>query len=185
MYLKTSAGKILKQARLPKQYKVNSQITTPQVRLIGEDGKQIGILSRDQALDYALGQGADLVLVGERVAPPIAKIVDYNKFLYQENKREAEARKKQKVSGLKELRLGSPFAGQADVEARIKRGRQLLAQGYKVRFVVKFLGRQITHPEFGYRTLEQVAGSLGDVAKIERVAKFEGKLLVMVFAPNK
>lgn len=168
-----------------KQYKVNNLIQAVQLRLIGEDGKQIGILSRDEALDYALGQGADLVLIGESAQPPVARVVDFKKFLYQENKKEAEARKGQRASGVKELRIGSPFAAAADVEARVNRARGLLKQGYSVRFVVKFIGRQITHPEFGFKVINQIVESLKDSGKVDREAKFEGKLLTITIAPVK
>jgi translation initiation factor IF-3 len=168
-----------------KVYKVNSQITTPQVRLIGEDGKQIGVLARDEALDFALGQGSDMVLIGENANPPVARIIDFKKFLYQEQKKEAEARKGQKNSGTKEVRVGSPFAGTADVENRITRTRNFLSDGFNVKVVIKFSGRQITHPEFGHKIFDQFKEKLADCARVEREAKFEGKQLVITFAPNK
>ena len=168
-----------------KQFKANSLITAQSLRLIGEDGKQIGILSRDEAMDYALGQGADLVLIGESANPPVARIIDYKKFLYQEQKKEAESKKSQKASGIKELRIGSPFAGTADIKVRVNRAREMLTEGFKIKFVIKFIGRQITHPEFGHKIMNQIVDSLSDVAKIDREPKFEGKLLTMVLAPSK
>lgn len=168
-----------------KQFKVNNLITAPTLRLIGEDGKQVGVLSRDEAMDYALGQGADLVLIGEAANPPVAKIIDFKKFLYQEQKKEAESKRSQKASGIKELRLGSPFAGTADIKARVDRAREMLTEGFKVKFVIKFVGRQITHPEFGHKTMNQIVDTLADVGKIDRESKFEGKLLTMVLAPIK
>lgn len=167
-----------------KQYKVNSQIITPQVRLIGEDGKQVGVLTRDEALDFALGQGSDMVLIGENANPPVAKVIDFKKFLYQEQKKEAEARKGQKNSGTKEVRVGSPFAATADVENRITKTANFLEDGFNVKVVIKFSGRQITHPEFGHKILNQFKEKLGEKARLEREAKFEGKQLVITFAPN-
>lgn len=168
-----------------KQYKVNSLITAQTVRLISDEGKQIGVMGRDEALDYALGQGFDLVLIGESANPPVARITDYRKFLYQESKKEAENKKNQKNSGVKELRLGSPFAGQGDIQTRIDRAQEFLKDGFKVKFVIKFVGRQITHPEFGHKIMNQIIETLKDVSKIDREPKFEGKLLTMVVAPSK
>jgi len=170
---------------LIKQYKVNNLITSPQLRLIGEDGKQVGVFSREEALDYALGQGSDLVLIGETAKPPVARIIDFRKFIYQEQKKEAESKKSQRTSGIKELRIGSPFAGTADVETRIKRAKEFLDEGYKVKVVIKFVGRQITHPEFGHKIMNQVVESVKESGKIEREAKFEGKLLTLVLMPIK
>ncbi len=166
---------------MQKQYKVNSSINVPQVRLIGEDGKQVGIVNKDEALDFALGQGADLVLIGETAQPPVAKVIDFKKFLYQEQKKAAEARKGEK-GGTKEIRVGSPFAAQGDINTRIKRIREFLADGFNVKVVIKFAGRQMAHPEFGHKIFNQMKDSLADVAKIEREAKFEGKFLVITFS---
>lgn len=167
---------------MQKQYKVNSLINVPQVRLIGEDGKQVGIVSREEALDYALGQGSDLVLIGETANPPVAKIIDFKKFLYQEQKKEAEARKGQRGGGTKDIRVGSPFAAAGDVNTRIKRAREFLTDGFNVKVVIKFAGRQMAHPEFGYKIFNQMKAELSDIAKVEREAKFEGKFLVITFS---
>lgn len=167
-----------------KQYKVNSLVIAPQVRLIAQDGKQIGILSRDEALEYALGQGADLVLIGEQAKPPVAKIIDFKKFLYQEQKKENEAKKGQR-GGTKEIRVGSPLAASGDVEVRIKRVRKFLEDGFNVKVVIKFQGRQITHPEFGHKIVNQFKESLADIGKVGREAHFEGKQLITIFSPIK
>jgi len=175
----------LKKKGLLKPIKVNSSITVPKVRLVAEDGKQIGILERDEALEYALASGADLVLIGEKADPPVAKIIDFKKHLYQEQKREGEARKGQKNSGTKEIRVGSPFAAAADVQARINRTREFLATGFNVKIVIKFAGRQIAHPEFGHKIISRFKEELGSAAKVSREAHFEGKQLIVVFMPNK
>ncbi len=155
------------------------------MRLIAEDGKQIGILSRDEALDFALASGADLVLIGENAKPPVAKVIDFKKHLYQEQKKDAEARKGQKNSGVKEVRVGSPFAAEADVQTRINKTKKFLEDGFNVKIVIKFAGRQITHPEFGHKVINRIREELGDAAKIAREPKFEGKQLVVTFMPNK
>lgn len=168
-----------------KQYKVNSQIITPEVRLLGEDGKQIGILSRDVALDYALGQGADLVLIGEQAQPPIAKVINFKKFLYQEQKKDAEARRGQRGTGTKEIRVGSSLAAKADVEARIFRTAKLLEDGFNIKVVIKFQGRQITHPEFGHKIITAFVEGLAGKGKLARPARIEGKTLVGFFEPDR
>ncbi|MBI3887569.1 translation initiation factor IF-3 [Candidatus Microgenomates bacterium] len=168
-----------------KQYKVNSQIDVPQVRLISEEGKQVGVLDKDEALDYALGQGKDMVLIGETAKPPVAKVIDFKKFLYQEQKKEAENRKGQRGTGTKEIRVGGPFAGTADVEARINRTREYLEKGFNVKISIKFSGRQMSHPEFGHKILNQFKESLVGKGKVEREAKFEGKQLIITFSPSK
>lgn len=153
------------------------------MRLISEEGKQVGIFSRDEALEYALGQGSDLVLIGEKANPPVAKIIDFKKFLYQEQKKEAEARRGQRGTGTKEIRVGSPFAASADVEARIKRTEEFLKDGFNVKISIRFSGRQIAHPEFGYKIIDRFKEDLRDKAKAEREARFEGKQLVVTFSP--
>ncbi len=168
-----------------KQYKINNTITATEVRLIAEDGKQVGIFSKQDALEYALGQGADLVLIGEGAKPPVAKIVDFKKFLYQEQKKEAEARKGQRGSGTKEVRVGSPFAQAADIEVRVKRTKAFLEKGYNVKIVIKFAGRQMAHPEFGYKIITQFTEALNGIAKLDRPAKFEGKQLVATYSQTK
>lgn len=153
--------------------------------MISEEGKQIGVLLRDEALDYSLGQGKDLVLIGEMAKPPVAKIIDFKKFLYQEQKKEAEARKGQRGTGTKEIRVGSPFAAKDDVEARIRQTEKLLQDGFNVKIVIKFQGRQITHPEFGHKIVNQFKERLVSSGKLSRGARIEGKQLVAVFGPTK
>ncbi len=170
---------------MQKLYKVNSQITAPELRVIAEDGKQIGVLSRDEALDYALAAGKDLVLIGEMAKPPVAKAIDFKKFIYQESKKDNEARKGQRGGGTKELRVGSSLAAPADVAARINRAQKLLLAGFNVKVVVKYQGRQMAHQEFGHRIIAQFIEKLKDSGKLMRDPKIEGKTLVAFFAPAK
>ncbi len=170
---------------MQKQYKVNSAISAKEVRLIGEDGKQIGVLTRDEALEYAVGIGADLVLIGEKASPPVAKVIDFKKFLYQEQKKEKESKKSQKNTGLKEIWVGGPLAGQADIDARIRRTEEFLKDGFSVKVVVRFTGRQMAHPEFGHRIIDQFKVKLSEVGKIDKEARFEGKRLTAMFSPGK
>ncbi len=168
-----------------KTYKINNSIVAKELRVIGDDSKQIGILSRDEALDYALGQGLDLVLITETANPPVAKVIDYKKFLYQENKKGQEAKKNQKATGIKEVRVGSSFAGVADVTARIVQTKKFLAEGHLVKVSVKFAGRAITHPEFGHKIFARFKTDLEGAGKVDREAHFEGKHLVATFSPVK
>lgn len=166
-----------------KQYKVNSSIVAKEVRLLDVEGKQVGVMGKDEALDYALGQGFDLVLIGEGATPPVAKIIDFKKFLYQEKKKENVAKKGQKNSGIKELRVGGPFAGVADVAVRLRRAEAFLKEGYNVKIVVKFSGRQMAHPEFGHKIINEFKTKLAGIGKVERDTRFEGKQLVVTFGP--
>lgn len=170
---------------MQKQHKVNNSITAPSLRLIGEDNKQIGVVTREEALNYASGQDLDLVLISDSSNPPVAKVIDYKKFLYQEAKKEADAKKNQKNSGVKELKIGGPFTNERDVEIRMNRLKEMLADGFHVRLVIKFHGRQMAHPEFGHKIFDQITTGLADFAKIERERKFEGKMLTMVIGPKK
>ena len=142
--------------------------------MIGEDGKQIGVLPKAEAVDYAVGQGLDLVLIGEMAQPPVAKVVGYKKFLYQEEKKLKEAKKGQRATGVKEVRLG-----------RARQVLAFLADGYLVKVVVKFVGRQVTHPEFGHRVINKIVEMVGDKGKIDKPPHFEGKFLVATLSPVK
>lgn len=145
------------------------------------EGKQIGILDRFAALQNSREQGLDLVEIAPRAIPPVAKIVDFNKFLYQEEKRKREEKKKAKVSETKEVRLG-PFISDNDLGVMVKRAREFLLEGDKVRFVVKFRGRQVTRPEFGFATARKAIAMLEDISKVEREPHMEGRQLVAIIS---
>jgi translation initiation factor IF-3 len=146
------------------------------------DGKQIGVISRNEALEQARSQGLDLVEIAPMAKPPVAKIIDFKKFLYQEEKKKREEKKKAKSSETKEVRLG-PFMSDNDLGVMVKRAREFLGQGNKVRFVVFFSGRQITHPEFGHRILDKAISDLSAISKVEKERRLEGKKLVILISP--
>ncbi len=175
----------IRKNKLTKFYKINNQIQATELRVIGEDGKQIGVLPKAEAVDYAVGQGLDLILIGETAVPPVAKVADYKKFLYQEEKKLKEAKKGQRATGVKEVRLGSPFVAMGDIETRARQVLAFLADGYLVKVVVKFVGRQITHPEFGHRVINKIVEMVGDKGKVDKIAHFEGKFLVATLSPVK
>lgn len=165
-------------------YRTNERIFAQSLRVLDSQGKQIGVLSKFEALNKARSLGLDLVEIAPKAQPPVAKIIDFKKFLYQLAKKKREERKKAKVSETKEIRLG-PFMDNHDLEVMIRRGKEFLANGDKVRLVVKFIGRQIAHPEFGKEVLNKVILALSDISKIEREPRFEGKQLIAIITPEK
>ena len=164
-----------------KFYRRNERIAARELRVLDSDGKQIGILDRFAALHKARELGLDLVEIAPMAKPPVAKIVDFNKFLYQEEKKKREEKKKAKVSETKEVRLG-PFISDNDLKVMVKRAREFLVEGDKVRFVVKFRGRQVTRPEFGFATARKAIESLNDISKVERDPHMEGRQLVAILS---
>lgn len=167
-----------------KFYRTNERIYAHELRVLGPDGKQIGILSKYDALQKARELELDLVEVAATAKPPVARIIDFKKFLYQEEKKKKEEKKKAKVSETKEVRLG-PFMSDHDLQVSIRRGREFLEDGDKVRLVLKFRGRQITHPEFGYETIKKVVQALHGIAKLERDPHMEGKQLVALISAER
>lgn len=165
-------------------FRTNERIFARQLRVLDNEGKQIDVLSKEDALKLAREQGLDLVEIAPHAQPPVARIVDYNKFLYQQEKKKREEKRKAKVSETKEVRLG-PFMDDHDLMTMTKRAREFVEDGNKVRFVVKFHGRQITHPEFGHEVLNKVLGALSDISKIERDPHFEGKQLITIITAEK
>ncbi len=167
-----------------KFYRVNERIFSSTLRVLESGGKQLGILSRFSALEKAKKLGLDLVEIAPNAKPPVAKIIDFKKFLYQEEKKKKEEKKKSKRSETKELRLG-PFVNEHDLMVVLRKAREFLGDGNKVKFVVKFAGRQITHPEFGERILEKTIEFLSGVSKIEREKHFEGRQLIVILSPQR
>lgn len=165
-------------------YRVNERISAPSLRVIQSDGKQIGVLSRFDALKKAKEEGLDLVEIAPMANPPVAKVIDFNKFLYQEEKRKREEKRKTKTGETKEVRLG-PFMDDHDLLVMVNRARDFLADSNKVKLVVRFTGRQMAHPEFGHQILERTIEALSDVSKVEREKKFEGRQLIVILAPGK
>jgi len=165
-------------------FRTNERIFANSLRVLDSEGKQIGVLSKFDALAKAREEGLDLVEIAPAAVPPVAKIIDYNKFLYQMAKKKAEEKKKAKVSETKEIRLG-PFMEDHDLEVMRRRAEGFLEDGDKVRLVVKFKGRQITHPEFGFQIVKKFAQRLASVAKIEREPRLEGKQLIAILSPGR
>lgn len=165
-------------------YRTNDRIFGQEFRVLDADNKQIGVLSRMEALTLAREQELDLVEVAATAKPPVVKIVDFNKFLYQQAKKKQEEKKKAKVPETKEIRLG-PFMSDHDLEVVIRKGKEFLEDGDKIRLVLKFRGRQITHPEFGYQTMGKVTRALNDISKVDRDPRIEGKQMVALISPER
>ncbi|MBI5356817.1 translation initiation factor IF-3 [Candidatus Collierbacteria bacterium] len=152
--------------------------------MIDEKGTQIGVMTKAEALKKAQEMDLDLVLVAPSAKPAVAKIIDFSKFQFQQEKKEQTSRKKNKSQELKELRL-TPFMAENDLNVRLERARKFLKGGDKVRLVVYFKGRQITKKQFGYDILQQCKDSLAECGTPETEAKLRGKNLEVVFKPIK
>lgn len=167
-----------------KIYRVNERIFAHTLRVLDTQGKQIGVISKFEALQKAKEQELDLVEIAPGARPPVAKIIDFKKFLYQEAKKSREEKKKAKTSETKEVRLG-PFMSDNDLSVMTKRAKDFLEDGNKVRLVVTFSGRQITHPEFGHKILDKILADLAPISKLERERRLEGKKLMAIISPEK
>ncbi|HYC78207.1 MAG TPA: translation initiation factor IF-3 [Planctomycetota bacterium] len=164
--------------------RVNLQIRVPEVRVIGADNEQLGVMSTDQARGLARERLLDLVEISPTAVPPVCKIMDFGKFKYEQKKKENESRKKQHQMQLKELRLRTR-TGDHDVDVKLKKAREFLLEGDKVSFYVMFRGREVVHPEIGHGLLGRCVTELADIAKVERPARLEGKRMTMVLTPTK
>ena len=156
------------------------------MRAIGAEGEQLGVMPTVQALDLARAQGLDLVEVAPNARPPVARMMDYGRFMYEANRREREARKVRKSKATNELRevRFKTRIGEHDRNAKTRRVKRLLGEGSKVKVSVMFRGREMDHPEIGMNLLRTVATDLMDDALLERRPGFEGRFLTMVLAPN-
>ncbi len=147
-------------------------------------GAMIGILPIKEALAKAEELGIDLVEVAPLAKPPVAKLIDYSKFLYQLKKKKQEEKKGVKGSETKQIRFG-PFIGEHDLDIKLKKAKEFLEEGNKVKFSVRFTGRQMGHTEIGRGKLDMVLEKLGELAKVEREARMEGRQMVMMLTKNK
>lgn len=163
---------------------INEQIRDKEVRLIGEDGEQLGIVSSRDALKMAEEAGLDLVKIAPTAKPPVCKIVDYGKYKYEQVRKEKEAKKKQKVVDIKEVRL-SPNIEENDLKTKVNQARKFITKGDKVKVTLRFRGREMAHMQSGKAILDEFAEQLSDVAVIEKPAKLEGKSMMMVLTEKK
>ena len=165
-----------------KKLRVNETIRAKEVRLVGEKGEQLGIMPLTQALETAKKHNLDLVEVSPVAVPPVCRLLDYGKYRYTQAKKERQARKSQRISLLREVRL-RPNIGNHDFEAKLRLVKKLLDGRDKVRVSVLFRGREITHPEIGSRLLERMTESLKELASLDGQPSMEGGRMSVIFSP--
>ncbi|MBX3028221.1 translation initiation factor IF-3 [bacterium] len=165
-------------------HRINRRIRTPQVRLIGADGEQVGVVPIDEALRLAEQASLDLVEIAPTAQPPVCRILDYGKFKYQQHKKESEAKKKATVTQVKELRLGYR-TGVGDIERQIAKAREFLEEGDRVKFLLRFRGREMAYQHLGREKLLGVCEALKDVAITEGEPRMEGRMMGIVLAPSR
>lgn len=163
--------------------RVNKRIRISPVRVVDEDGKQLGVMPTKAALNLATQKGLDLVEVAANSRPPVCKIIDYGKYKYEEKKKQNEIKKRAASSETKQIKF-RPKTDQHDIEFKTRNARKFLNAGHKIQFEVKFKGRENAHPETGKAVLDKVLRELTDVAKLERPAKYENKSMIMVVGPK-
>jgi len=168
---------------ISKDMNVNEKIRAREVRLIDASGEQLGVKSKQEALEIAQKRELDLVLVAPNAKPPVCRIMDYGKYRYEQQKKEKEARKKQKVINLKEVRF-TPGIGDHDFNTKLRNARKFIEKGDKVKASVRFRGRAITHKELGQEVLDRLAKEVEDIAAVESRPKMEGRNMFMMLAPH-
>jgi len=166
------------------EHRINERIRTEKVRLIDENGENVGVVTIQDALRRADDAGLDLVEIAPNSEPPVCKIVNYSKFLYEKEKKEREARKAQTKIEIKEIRL-RPKTGDNHRDFKVRDARRWLQSGIKVRVTVRFRGREITYPELALEDLREIAESLQDVAEIEQAPNMEGKTMYMMLTAKR
>ncbi len=166
-----------------KHLRINERIIAKEVRLVGEEGEQLGIVPLYQAREIAREHNIDLVEVAAAAVPPVCRLLDYGKYRYEQARREREARKNQKICLLREVRL-RPKIGDHDFEAKTRSVKKLLNGGDKVKVTVMFRGREVTHPEIGWRLLQRMSESLTEVASVERQPVLDGKRMITILSPT-
>ncbi|MFV0491070.1 MAG: translation initiation factor IF-3 [Pseudorhodobacter sp.] len=166
--------------------RVNDRIRAPEIRLIGADGENVGVVTPARALAMAADVGLDLVEISPNAAPPVCKIMDFGKFKYEQQKREAEARKKQHIIEIKEIKF-RPGTDKHDYDVKMRSVLKFLGEGDKVKVTLRFRGREMAHQELGLDLLNRVAADVteAEAGKVEAMPKLEGRQMVMMIAPTK
>ena len=168
---------------MPDKYRVNKRIRAQELRVIGEEGNSLGIISLEEALKAAEEAGLDLVEVAPNSKPPVAKIMDYGKFKYQMGKRERETRKKQKHVSIKEVKMG-PKIGDHDFDFKRDHGAAFLKEGHRLKVTIKFRGREMSHTELGREILDRMREALSEFGKVEVPPRLEGRNMFMMLVPK-
>lgn len=162
---------------------MNDRIRSAEIRLIGADGENIGIVTPARAMAMAAEAGLDLVEISPNAEPPVCKIMDFGKFKYEQQKREAEARKKQKIIEIKEIKF-RPGTDTHDYGVKMRSVLKFLDEGDKVKVTLRFRGREMAHQDLGLELLNRVAGDVGDAGKVESMPRLEGRQMVMMIGPK-
>lgn len=168
----------------PPEPRINERIRVPEVRLIDEEGRQVGVVRTSEAIAMARQRDVDLVEVAAQASPPVARLMDFGRFKYEQSKKDREAKKHQTNSQLREVRM-KPKIDDHDVDFKTRTAAKLLKQGDKVKVTVMFRGREITHPQIGKNLLDRVFKSLEEIAVLERDAMLEGRHMTIIVAPDK
>ena len=163
----------------PKGPKANERIRTPQVQVIGSDGKNLGTLATQEAINIARQEGLDLIEISPNANPPVCKIIDIGKYKYDLQKKANKAKKKQKIINLKEIKL-RPTTETHDYNFKIKNANKFLAKGDKVKFTVQFKGREMQHTNLGYNLMNRIINDTSTLGKVEVRPKFEGRQIIMI-----
>lgn len=163
--------------------RINHRIRVPEVRVVGPDGSNLGVLPTDEALRRAQEGGYDLVEVNPKASPPVCKILDFGKFKYEEKKKAREAKKKQAVVEVKEIKL-RPKTDDHDLMVKVRAARKFLEAGNKVKFTCRFRGREITHPEVAYQQFNEILSKLEDLTNLEQRPTMEGRAMATIVSPK-
>ncbi|WP_092138190.1 translation initiation factor IF-3 [Cupriavidus sp. YR651] len=167
-----------------KGHRINREISAPELRLVGVDNEQLGIVKFMDALRLAEDKDLDLVEIAPNATPPVARIMDYGKFKYEEAKRAHEAKLKQKIIQVKEVKF-RPGTDDGDYNVKLRNLRRFLEEGDKTKITLRFRGREMAHQEIGARMLERLKADLEELGQVEQMPKMEGRQMVMVLAPKK
>ncbi|MDE0539022.1 MAG: translation initiation factor IF-3 [Rhodospirillales bacterium] len=163
--------------------RVNEDIDNAQIRLVDADGEMIGVVPTEEALDRAADAGLDLVEVSPNADPPVCKILDFGKLKYENQKKKAEARKKQKTIDVKEIKM-RPGIEEHDYQVKMRSMRRFIDDGDKVKVTLRFRGREMAHQDLGAKVLDRVRDDMDELAKVEQFPQLEGRQMTMVFAPR-
>ena len=161
---------------------MNDRIRAPEIRLIGAEGENVGVVKPERALDMAFNAGLDLVEISPNANPPVCKIMDFGKYKYEQQKRESEARKKQKIIEIKEVKF-RPNTDTNDYDVKMRNVFKFLENGDKVKVTLRFRGREMAHQELGRELLNRVAEDVKELGKIENMPKMEGRQMIMMIGP--
>ena len=168
---------------ISKDWWINEEIRAREIRLVGEEGEQVGIIPLKQAQDMALEKNLDLVEIAPSAQPPVCRLMDYGKFKFEQNKREKDARKKQKVISIKEVKM-RPNIEDHDFQVKAKNARKFLSAGDKVKVTIMFRGREITHADLGQKLSLKFIEELADISNVEKAPKVEGRNMTTVLIPK-